>query len=168
MRLIGWLASVGMLALLTGCATFPPIPQRVAADPQAPFDAAALQAGMRPGHAIVRGQAFAKTVGGDVKYGAGNEIELMPMTAYVADCDLLLSAGAISGCAGKIAPYVRRVIADGEGRFEFDDIAPGKYLVETVITWGVPGPYGIEQTGGAVRATAEVQSDTDVITIYLQ
>ena len=44
--------------------------------------------------------------------------------------------------------YRRIAIADGEGRFEFDNLPPGDYYVTCEITWGVPSELGIETTGG--------------------
>lgn len=125
-----------------------------------------MEAGNRPGHAIVRGQAFSKTVGGDVKYGAGNTIRLFPNSDYSAQCIRIINTSD-SHCVERLRPYSRTALADAEGRFEFADLAPGSYLLTTVITWGVPGPYGIQTTGGVVTAIVEVKSDTDVIRMNL-
>ena len=155
--------------LLTGCKAmmyhpFGYLTQTSNVEPQAAFDQAALQNGVRPGHAIVRGQAFSKTVGGDVKYGAGNDVLLLPSTDYANQCIRIL-ATATSDCGTKLKPYVRVVQADGEGRFEFNGVAPGSYIVTTIITWGVPTGYGIRQTGGPVTAIANVVNDTDEVTV---
>lgn len=158
------IACVGAL-FLAGCMpayTGPQAPFKQ--EPWATFDQAALQNGIRPGHAILRGQAFSKTVGGDIKYGAGNDILLLPTTDYSRQCISIL-ATTTSDCGTKLKPYVRTVQADGEGRFEFTGIAPGSYIVTTIITWGIPTGYGIRETGGAVTAFATVVNDTDVLTV---
>lgn len=143
----------------------PQIPHR---EPTTTLDAVAIKAAMRPGHAIVRGQAFSKTVGGDVKYGAGNEILVIPNTVYVTECIAILKAMYVTtDCGKKMLPLGRMVVADGEGRFEIADLAPGEYSLSTIIMWGVPGRFGIEQTGGVVDAVVNVKSDTDVITANL-
>jgi hypothetical protein len=140
----------------------PVIPDR---EPSVPLDATAIQAAMRPGHAIVKGQAFSKTVGGDVKYGAGGQILVLPNSDYVSQCIAILKMQYITTDCGKaIFPLGRVVIADGEGRFEIADLSPGDYSISTLITWGVPGRFGIEQTGGVVSTVVSVKSDTDVIT----
>jgi hypothetical protein len=45
------------------------------------FDAAEYQAALAPGAGKITGQLFARTVGGEVKYGAGSTVYLYPMTA---------------------------------------------------------------------------------------
>lgn len=164
-------AAVLCVVSFAGCGTLPHIPPQPAPaseylEPWVPFEQAVMDAGMRSGHAIVRGQAFSKTVGGDVKYGAGNTIFVFPASKYTAQCMSILDMSK-SHCAERLKPYMRSVIADAEGRFEVDGLAPGSYLFTTTITWGVPGPYGITTTGGPVTATVEVKSDTDVIKMNL-
>ena len=162
---LGIIAAAALL--LSGCGPLPTFkpPAPVSMEPFSKFDEAALQAGMKKGHAIVKGQAFSKTVGGDIKYGAGNEVRLYPDTPYVSECIIITKGGVTSGCFDKIRPYARTVSADGEGRFEFDDVAPGKYVATSLILWGVPGPYGVETTGGIVEGHLTVSSDTDVINV---
>lgn len=161
-----WLAIAAGL-LLSGCAALLP-PEAQRRDPQMAPEVAALQAGMRPGHAIVKGQAFAKTVGGDVKYGAGNIIELVASTPYSRECNSIQIRGYITRCDEALRPYVRYATADAQGNFEFDDVAPGDYIMWTSITWGVPSPYGVEMTGGYVSSLVFVTSDTDVKTVYMR
>jgi len=134
-------------------------------NPVAAMDVDALRAQLAPGHATISGQAFSKTVGGDVKYGAGNTIILWPKTAYTTECLAML--GANTYCGEKLTDYARTVRADGEGRFVFGDLKPGSYIVWTMITWGVPGPYGISTTGGMVSGFVDVKSDVDMATVYL-
>lgn len=151
--------------ILTGCMpAYVAPPQPLWRTPLATFEQAPLAAGIMPGHATIRGQAFSKTVGGDIKYGAGNDINLVPDTPYSRECIDILSSSP-SECAAKVRPYVRTVQADGEGRFEFTGIAPGSYIVTTTITWGIPTGYGIRQTGGQVTAIANVANDTDEVTV---
>lgn len=145
--------------------TPPEIPHR---SPASALDPVAIQDAMRPGHAIIRGQAFSKTVGGDVKYGAGNQILVIPNTSYVSECLGIIKMPYVqTDCADKMVPLGRFVVADGEGRFEITDLSPGQYSISTIIMWGVPGRFGVEQTGGMVNIVVDVKSNTDVITANL-
>ena len=45
------------------------------------------------GNSVIVGQAFLKTRGGDVKYGAGDNVYLLPRTAYTTECLEKLSRG---------------------------------------------------------------------------
>lgn len=124
---------------------------------------------MAKGHAIVRGQAFTKTLGGDVKYAAGNPIFMVAATPYTKEClDLVVNPGYQTNCLGQLKDYVRSATADGQGNFEFDDVPPGEYIVHTLLLWQVPGPYGLHPTGGVLRGYPTVKSDTDVVTVYVQ
>lgn len=171
MEMIRLLLIAVVALLVSACAPInlygvpPPTPIIPDREPSAALDAHAIKAAMRPGHAIVRGQAFSKTVGGDVKYGAGGEILVLPNTDYVSQCIAILKMQYITTACGKVIwPLGRVVIADGEGRFEITDLAPGEYSISTLITWGIPGRFGIEQTGGVVSTVINVKNDTDVIT----
>jgi hypothetical protein len=111
-----------------------------------------------PGTGVVTGQAFLKTMGGDVKYGAGNVVQIWPATAFfeerfdkkhiqgkrIPDLDTETEA--------KLAPFRRTVIADGFGNFEFRDLPVGKYLIACQITWLA----GQSMTGGFAVAKATV------------
>lgn len=163
------LVGMALCAALTGCMPLPTMPPPRSTDVSVPFNAAATQAALAPGHAIIKGQAFAKTVGGDVKYAAGNTVYLMPDDSYTFMCFLIVGNLTYQpDCFARLKPYVRETVADGQGQFEFDDVKPGKYRLETVITWGIPGMYGVETTGGIVQGTIEVKSDVDVATVYLK
>lgn len=172
------IASVLCVLSLTACAPISsrysepsgpnnqPVPERNV-EPVAEFDEAAMRAAFTQGHAIIRGQAFAKTRGGDVKYGAGNNILVVPFTGYVDECQRLLQSGFHSECANKISPFARTISADGEGRFEISSLKPGKYQLATDISWEVPTGYGLERTGGSFVKVVEVVSDADIVTVNL-
>lgn len=110
---------------------------------------------MSEGDAAIEGQAFLKTVGGDVKVGAGSRVTLIALTPYVTEC-LQIVQYANTGCFYNVQQSVRAETADAEGRFRFDRVRPGNYMLETSIVWGIPTRYGMQQTGGPVSARVSV------------
>jgi hypothetical protein len=129
-------------------------------DPGRPLDREEIKSGLEPGSATIKGQAFAKTRGGDVKYGAGNTISLLPMTPYVEECYNLSAFGRRTTCGNNISDLARTTIADGSGNFAFESVKPGRYLVSTEITWNV----GYMSTGGDLAAVVIVPSDNSTVT----
>ncbi|MGD1090116.1 MAG: hypothetical protein ABR955_15535, partial [Verrucomicrobiota bacterium] len=133
---------VALAALVAGCAT----------QMTTPFDESAFQPFVGKGTSTITGQAFQKTIGGDVKYGAGDEVSLIPATPYTTEMiqawqksarkNLLLLPPQITP---QLQKYVREVIADGSGNFEFQNIPAGDYYIVCPIFWSVPIEYGMER-----------------------
>jgi hypothetical protein len=104
------------------------------------------------GDGVISGQAFLRTHGGEVRYGAGSEVYLNPVTSYsrewwnqaVVDGKLLEPADRL------VRAHMRKVVADGEGRFVFGDLPPGEYYVVTSVFWDVPGGAGSTNSSGQV------------------
>jgi hypothetical protein len=110
-----------------------------------------------PGPASVSGQAFLKTVGGDVKTCAGNKVGLVPATDYNTEAlEHVSAATPISNEDPRAKAFSKSTVCDAEGRFEFDKVAARKWYVITNVSWGVPqvetGLFGPEvvtsQQGG--------------------
>lgn len=104
----------------------------------------------KKGTASVSGQAFLRTVGGEVKFCAGREIVLVPDTPYAE----ALAAANRDGLRGQEHPpaymkYRRTTVGDGFGNFEFRDLPAGKWMVQCLLTWAV-SPY--QDTGGFAEA----------------
>jgi hypothetical protein len=108
----------------------------------------------------ITGQAFLKTVGGDVKYAAGNLINLHPVTSLTREWfERMVVQGVPLGEGNPHSDDLRRLTqADAEGRFTFDHLPPGDYYVTTNLTWGMPTSFGIMPTGGIAYARAHVEN----------
>ena len=149
------------VALLSGCMSIPK-PVSLPAFPQAEYDKLKLE-----GSEKLTGQAFLKTLGGDVKVAAGSQVVLMPKTSYT---DFQFATCTITRCDKedmRAAKYEKLTIADAQGKFEFDNIAPGEYYIQTTVTWMRPSPYGLVTEGGALMSAASVkagQNNTVMVT----
>ena len=147
-----WIAMVGMLGL-TACFYTAPRPpwQR-----QSQFNPAEYAAYDEPAGASITGQAFLKTRGGDVKYGAGNYVALDPVTPYSTEWfEHTVMKGVVKPDPdSRTHAYHREVMADGEGRFTFENLPAGDYYVYCNIRWLA----GESNTGGVARAKVHVEA----------
>ena len=143
---------------LAGCAAptrVTPVHQR-----QATFVQDEYEQYSRPGASSIAGQAFLKTQGGDVKFGAGNDVILAPATSYSKEWFevRVLRDRAISPPEPRAERFNRSTLADGTGRFRFESLPAGAYYVACYISWMVPGLEGLQKTGGWAFALAHVDS----------
>jgi hypothetical protein len=149
-------------AILAGCAAQQPIVR-------IPFPEAEYAALPKTGTGVVRGQAFLKTRGGDVKLGAGNRIVLNPVTSYSQQWyqTIYEQGKPIEEPDLRVQQYLRETTGDAEGRFEFKDVPPGDYFVITVVTWEAPVGYrgSLVSQGGYVikRVTVRDGQEQQVI-----
>jgi hypothetical protein len=143
-----------------GCAYQMPEPVERIAFPASEYDALA-----KTGTGIVKGQAFLKTRGGDVKVAAGNEITLNPVTSYSEQWFMTgyVEKKPLTEHDPRYEEYIMTTIADGDGRFTFQNVPPGRYYLTTAIVWEVPS-YGAypSQTGARVCKVVEVANDKTV------
>jgi hypothetical protein len=95
-----------------------------------------------------------------VKYGAGNTVSIHPVTSLTTEWFSKAIVQGIPLVAGNrhTDDYRRTTVADAEGRFEFDNLSSGDYYVTCAITWGAPGEFGIESTGGIAYAKVTVRN----------
>jgi hypothetical protein len=152
------LLATAVLVALAGCAA----PRQVT--PMFQRRTTFLEEEYRPfaseGTASIGGQVFLKTQGGDVKFGAGNDVILTPVTSYSREWIEIrvLRDKAISPPDSRAESFSRSALADGEGRFRFEHLPAGDYYVACYITWMVAGVQGLEKTGGWAFSMAHVDS----------
>ena len=103
---------------------------------------AAAYAGAGP--ANLHGQAFLKTVVGDVKTCAGEDVVIMPGTPYVEEVIERVHDGVEIHMDERAKSLARRTICDAQGNFTFSGLPAQKWLILTQVKWGVPH---IEQPG---------------------
>ena len=144
-----WLAVLGTV----GCAL-----NKGAVDRRAQFDPAEYAPYDQPGTSVVEGQAFLRTPGG-VRYGAGSEVYLSPVTSYSKEWwsqatvrDVKFSSGADS----RASRYTKVAVADLDGRFSFAELPAGDYFLVSSVFWEVPDSDGLRLTGSRVGRQVHV------------
>lgn len=106
---------------------------------ETPFDNASHEFASKPGNATVTGQAFMRRNDGVVVYAAGSPVYLLPQTAYTSE--MLNKSNAAYGnvnftnADGRLVHYTKRAQANGEGRFTFNGIPDGPYIIITNVNW---------------------------------
>jgi hypothetical protein len=110
----------------------------------APFDNNQAAAFTGTGSANLHGQAFLKTVGGDVRTCAGEDVVLIPATPYFDEMIEKTTSGIDTHLDQRATSLLRRTICDAQGNFSFPSLPTQKWYVLTQVKWGVPH---IEQPG---------------------
>lgn len=153
------------LCFVVSCATIPP----PTLESRMSFPTLEYLLLAKSGSAIVKGQAFLRTRGGDVKVAAG-EVILNPVTSYSEEW---YEKGYIQGRYlgqpdQRIWEYTMTTIADGDGRFVFKNVPPGQYFVTTTVTWEAPTgrQFTLQIQGGLVTKRITV-NDEDEINIVI-
>lgn len=152
MRII---AAVIALVLAAGCIPPTVAKRRIAFDElsYAGYDAV--------GTATIKGQAFLKTRGGEVKFAAGGKVYCNPVTSYSTEW---YHRGVIDGETletpdPRAEKYYRETQADAFGNFEFTSLPAGSYYLAAPIYWEVPfGRYGTDTTGATAGARVKVEA----------
>lgn len=143
---------------LTACAA--PSTQYVTQMPQFPkseYDALSLD-----GKNTLTGQVFLKTIGGDVKFGAGEEVTLTPKTSYSEIAyNCYITQTLCSEIDTRARAYAKRTIADGEGKFSIHGIAKGHYFVLSEVTWAVASDRGLSTQGGYMMIPVEIKDNAE-------
>jgi len=151
--------SVVLCALLAaGCQT---------ARPEPPFDVDTAAYVLEKGSGRIEGEAFLRKDSGSVMTAAGERVYLIPATEYaVARFDRMFGGDrrAYSGVAVGEAPeaynrYRRETKVDMKGKFAFENVAPGRYIVATRVFWTEPKSYFTIAQGGAIYDIVDVEKD---------
>jgi hypothetical protein len=103
-----------------------------------PFDVSDVASWSGNGPSNLRGQAFLKTVGGDVKTCAGEFVVLLPATPYVDEVIAKGKAAVSADVDSRLMTYSRKTICDAQGNFSFAGLPAQRWYVLTLVTWGVP------------------------------
>jgi len=93
-----------------------------------------------PGTATLHGQAFLKTVGGDVKTCAGEAVFLIPGNPYDDELVTAKGSGLANGDA-RVRSHFRETICDAQGNFAFEAVPAQRWYVATMVTWNTPHIY---------------------------
>lgn len=153
MKAIGFAVAVAAFTL-TGCV----VPQQEV--PRLPFPEAEYSALQKTGTGEVSGQVFMRTVGGDVKYGAGSVVYLQPVTSYTTQwyVDNFQGGKNLAPPDPRAALYSIKGQADGNGNFSFTGVPPGKYYLSSEVRWSAPSQYGLLPQGGVIAKEVSVQN----------
>jgi hypothetical protein len=140
----------------------------------------------KPGTGVIDGQAFVVVRGGDVlldtkgylttisdnaRTASGNDVTLDPATPYAMEWYMkegtsLRRFGNAPKDAGFRAAR-KKTIADEAGKFKFEGLPPGRYIVRTTITWRTPrDSYRMMTQGGVASAVIDlVDGETKTLII---
>jgi len=161
-------ATLTSLLFLASCATAPaPPPIRWTVAP----DSGEYQTYLDGGTASISGQVFLRTVGGDVKVGAGSPVTLDPATAY--SHEWWHQAGkwwlrrAITPPDPIFAQARHTTTADAEGRFHFEDLAAGSYYLRSQVTWDAGRYTYVDDTQGGLVWRQVALKDGEKVDVVL-
>jgi hypothetical protein len=148
------------LAGVSACA-----PRTVTQVARIPFPQAEYDRLSGTGTAVVSGQAFMKTGGGEVKTAAGRDVLLNPVTSYSNQWYEVayIQRKPIAKADSTLSKYVLRQTADAEGRFTFRNVPSGDYYVVAPVYWDEPGGNGgspVHQGGLIAKRISVAEGDT--------
>lgn len=140
-----------LILFISSCAS---IPQKR----QSTFNEAEFLPYAGTGSSNIIGQAFLKTRGGDVKYGAGNEVILIPVTSYTRETieRYVIRGENLEQHDQRYSKYRRTTRADGQGGFEFNNIPAGDYYLVCGIFWTLSDRFSTK-TGGIAHSQVSVK-----------
>lgn len=160
------LIGVMLLAVLGACATHSVQQEAIE---RVSFNANDYPNWKAIGTGEVAGQAFLVANDGEVKKAAGQAVYLMPDGPQAKQWfrEVCVKGNKIVARTDNsdVVPqnFVRSVIADADGRFRFQEVGAGHYMLATTVFWKVyiGGHYArLQATGGTVARMVEVRPQT--------
>lgn len=134
---------------------------------QASFNPDSVAWAQTAGDDTLTGQAFLRTVGGDVKTCAGYPVVLVPYNSYFYEVTKAFAKGysALTNKDPAAGSYARKSQCDARGDFSFSDLPTGEWIVVAEVRWGVPNGYFVTPQGGVLFALANTtpSGDTKVL-----
>lgn len=132
---------------------------------ETPFNPNAAAFIHQKGTGRITGEAFLRRDYGRVVTAAGERVFLMPATSYTIERFGKMFDGdhrsyfgtAIDDTPAEYYQFRRETKADMQGRFGFDELAAGRYIVATRVFWTEPKSY--ISHGGAIYDVVDVQAD---------
>lgn len=130
------------------------------------FDPTSAAYVLEQGTNTISGQAFLRRNDGIVVYAAGSEVTILPVTSYSTDrLNQIYQGTKFSNRPAQFATtdsqylkYTKRTVADGEGRFTFQNMADGEYYITTQVIWQA----GDLTQGGSLMEQVSVKSGQSV------
>lgn len=147
---------VGLVACVGACRT---------AEIGAAFEPSAAEFVLKEGTGRIDGQAFLRRDYGRLVTAAGERVFLVPATTYAVarfsamfDGDLRSYYGnTVADAPPEYYRYRRETKVDMRGKFTFDKLPAGRYILATRIFWTEPRSYLTR--GGAIYDVVEVKKD---------
>ena len=140
MRWLKFLVVIAPFVMLAGC--------NAARGPSTGlgFDQSQVSYVRAPGRGVIAGQAFLREGAGksNVRYAAGETVRLIPATTYAQDrikkfygsVKFLPAASVPEGEPDtQYASLTRTTTVEPDGRFTFENVAPGRYYLTTRFIW---------------------------------
>ncbi|MBM0207607.1 hypothetical protein JNW90_35010 [Micromonospora sp. STR1s_5] len=149
-----------LAALLLGSCQMGP-----AAPVTAAFDAKSAEYVLKTGKGRIEGQAFLRRDQGRLVTAAGERVFLIPATAYAVERFDRMFGGdrrsyygnAVDDPPPEYLALRRETKVDMTGRFTFENLARGRYIVATRVFWTEPKSFFTH--GGAMYDVVDVKDD---------
>ena len=151
-KLVFCIAAAGFV--LVGCAGNSPAPPPQRMSMTVPYSDADFGSWAGIGNADIQGQAFLKTVGGDVKTCAGQNVVLAPDNSYSRELLMVMvvTNGKVpTNADNRATRYMRLETCDSQGAFSFKNLKPNKWIILTKVLWAAPIGYSLKQQGGIIE-----------------
>ena len=116
---------------------------------------------VRGGDVLLDGQGYLTTISDNARTASGSDVTLDPATPFALDwyfkagTSLRRFGNAPKDPAFRAAR--KKTIADESGRFKFEGLPAGRYIVRTTITWTTPrDSYRTMTQGGVASAVIDL------------